>query len=248
MTVSYLDTGKADCSILTDGAHSVVIDCAEEDNAPAVLAALQTQHITQIDLLIVTHFDKDHIGGAADVLHHVSVQRVVEPDYEPENPESEAYTAYRAALDASGITPERVSDSLAVTLGDMQLRILGAVGVSYEKNTDNNNSLVVTLTHLENRFFFAGDIEKQRIADLLDSGVAGCDVLKVPHHGVYNKQLPALFEALGMKDAVITCSEKNPADEKTLGALESLGCRIWQTANGEVRIISKQSGITISQK
>ena len=80
---------------------------------------LHENRISQIDLLIVTHFDKDHIGGVPEVLESVSVLRVIEPDYEPENPEAKAYTAYRAALDTAGITPEAISDALEVTLGDM---------------------------------------------------------------------------------------------------------------------------------
>lgn len=248
MTVLYLDVGKADCTILTDGAHTVLIDCAETDDGEKILAALRENRISQIDLLIVTHFDKDHIGGVPEVLSSFSVLRVIEPDYEPENPEAEAYTAYRAALELAGITPEAISDSLDVTFDEMQLSILGAGGAVYEKNADNNNSLVVTVTHCGNRFFFAGDVEKQRIADLLETGVASCDVLKVPHHGAYNKQLPALFAPLGMKEAVITCSEKNPADEETIDCLDALGCRVWQTVNGTVRVISNQNGITISQK
>ena len=248
MTVLYLDVGKADCTILTDGAHTVLIDCAETDDGETILSVLKENRISQIDLLIVTHFDKDHIGGVPEVLSSFSVLHVIEPDYAPENPEAEAYTAYRAALELASITPEAVSDALDVMLGDMQLSILGAGGAAYEKNTDNNNSLVVTVTHCENRFFFAGDIEKQRIADLLEAGVSSCDVLKVPHHGVYNKQLPALFAALGMKEAVITCSEKNPANSETIDRLDALGCRVWQTVNGTVRVISNQNGITISQK
>ncbi len=248
MTVLYLDVGKADCTILTDGAHTVLIDCAEADDGETICRALRENRISQIDLLLVTHFDKDHIGGAPEVLGSFSVLRVIEPDCEPENPEAEAYTAYRAALDLAGITPEAVSDTLDAALGDMQLSILGAGGAAYEKNTDNNNSLVAAVTHCENRFFFAGDIEKQRIADLLEAGVSSCDVVKVPHHGGYNKQLPALFAALGMKEAVITCSEKDPADEETLAALDALGCRVWQTVNGTVRVISDQNGLTISQK
>ena len=111
--------------------------------------------------------------GVPEILESVSVLRVIEPDYEPENPEAEAYTAYRAALDTAGITPEAISDALEVTLGDMQLSILGAGSTIYEKNADNNNSLVVTVTHCENRFFFAGDIEKQRIKRLLETGMFG---------------------------------------------------------------------------
>lgn len=248
MTALYLDVGKADCTILTDGAHTVLIDCAEADDGETLLSVLKENRISQIDLLIVTHFDKDHIGGVPEVLSSVCVLRVIEPDYAPENPEAAAYTAYRAALERADITPEVVSDALDAALGDMQLSILGAGSVTYEKNTDNNNSLVVTVTHLGHRFFFAGDMEKQRIADLLEAGVASCDVLKVPHHGVYNKQLPALFAALGMKEAVITCSEKDPADDETVDSLDALGCRVWQTVNGTVRVISSPNDITISQK
>ena len=51
-----------------------------------------------------------------------------------------------------------------------------------------------------------------------------------------------------MKEAVITCSEKDPADEETVDRLNTLGCRVWQTVNGTVRVISNQNGITISQK
>lgn len=51
-----------------------------------------------------------------------------------------------------------------------------------------------------------------------------------------------------MKEAVITCSEKNPADEETVDCLDALSCRVWQTVNGTVRVISNQTGITISQK
>lgn len=64
MTVLYLDVGKADCTILTDGAHTVLIDCAEADDGETLLSVLKENRISQIDLLIVTHFDKDHIGGA----------------------------------------------------------------------------------------------------------------------------------------------------------------------------------------
>lgn len=131
MTVLYLDVGKADCTILTDGAHTVLIDCAETDDGETILSVLKENRISQIDLLIVTHFDKDHIGGVPEVLSSFSVLHVIEPDYAPENPEAEAYTAYRAALELASITPEAVSDALDVTLGDMQLSILGAGGAAY---------------------------------------------------------------------------------------------------------------------
>ena len=112
---------------------------------------------------------------------------------------------------------------------------------------DNNNSLLVSVTHGGNRLLFAGDIEKQRIRDLLDTGIAQYDFLKVPHHGVYNNGLPDFFRAVGMEYAVITCSNKNPAESKTLEALESLGTETYLTANGLITVSSTPSGIQIRQ-
>ena len=78
--------------------------------------------------------------------------------------------------------------------------------------------------------------------------MTACDFLKVPHHGQYNSALPEYFQALGMKTAAITCSNKNPADGQTLAALESLGCKVYETVNGDVRVSSSASGIRVSQK
>lgn len=117
-----------------------------------------------------------------------------------------------------------------------------------QKNQDNNDSLVVSLEHLGNSFLFAGDIEKQRIADMLSQGrVQPCDFLKVPHHGVYNSKLEDYFSKVNMKYAVITCSDKNPAEQKTLDLLTAKGCRTFLTLNGTVHIRSTKSGIDITQ-
>lgn len=82
---------------------------------------------------------------------------------------------------------------------------------------------------------------------MLDTGIAQYDFLKVPHHGVYNNALPDFFQAVGMEYAVITCSNKNPAETKTLEALESLGTETYLTANGLITVSSTPSGIQIRQ-
>ena len=73
------------------------------------------------------------------------------------------------------------------------------------------------------------------------------DVLKVPHHGVYNSKLEDYFSKVNMKYAVITCSDKNPAEQKTLDLLTAKGCRTFLTSNGTVHIRSTKSGIDITQ-
>lgn len=247
LTITIPSIGKADCSILIQGDQVMVIDCGEAENSEEILQALKSLGVTKIDYLIITHFDKDHVGGAAAILNALPVSQVLEPDYTPTNPQSESYTAYRQALTEAGVPVSSVRDSEEFTLGTASVTITGTGGVDYAKNTDNNNSLLVSVTHAGNRLLFAGDIEKQRIRDLLDMGIEQYDFLKVPHHGVYNNALPDFFQAVGMQYAVITCSNKNPAESKTLEALEALNAETYLTANGPITVSSTPSGIQIRQ-
>lgn len=247
MTVTIPSIGKADCSILIQGDQVMVIDCGEAENSGEILQTLKGLGVTKIDCLVITHFDKDHVGGAADILNALPVSQVLEPDYTPENPQSESYLAYRQALTDTKVPCLQVTDSKTFSLGTASVTVTGTDGKTYDKNVDNNNSLLVSVTHGGNRLFFAGDIEKQRIRDLLDADIAQYDFLKVPHHGVYNNALPDFFQAVGMEYAVITCSNKNPAESKTLEALEALGTETYLTANGLITVSSTPSGIQIRQ-
>ena len=248
LTADILKIGKADCTLFQEGSTAYMIDTGEAENAPTILEALKENKIDHLDALVISHFDKDHVGGAAQILEAVTVDQVIEPDYTPENPEAEAYTSYRQALEKSNVPVTTVHDKLDLTLGTADLTILGTNGTTYAKNTDNNASLLVYITHEGNRLLFAGDVEKQRINDLLADGVEPCDFLKVPHHGKYNSALPEYFRALGMKNAAITCSNKNPADAETVAALEGLGCKVYETVDGDIRVSSTSAGIQVSQK
>ena len=243
LTADILKIGKADCTLFQEGETNYMIDTGEAENAPRILEALKEKNVDHLDALIISHFDKDHVGGAAQILEAVTVDRVIEPDYTPENPEAEAYVSYRQALMRTKF------DEIGMHMEEkMGLTLLGTGGRAYAKNGDNNASLLVYITHEGNRLLFAGDVEKQRIQDLLSTGVTSCDFLKVPHHGRYNSALPEYFQALGMKTAAITCSNKNPADAETLAALESLGCKVYETVNGDIRVSSTASGIQVSQR
>lgn len=247
LTVTIPSIGKADCSILIQGDQVMVIDCGEAENSGEILQTLKGLGVTKIDCLAITHFDKDHVGGAATILNALAVSQVLEPDYTPENPQSESYLAYRQALTDTKVPCLQVTDSKTFSLGTASVTVTGAGGKTYDKNVDNNSSLLVSVTHGGNRLLFAGDIEKQRIRDLLDTSIAQYDFLKVPHHGVYNNVLPDFFQAVGMQYAVITCSEKNPADPETLSALAERNVKTYLTSDGQVTVASTASGLHIRQ-
>lgn len=247
MQCDVMKIGKADCIVLAEESYTVLIDCGESDDGTEIIKHLQEMGTDEIDCLIITHFDRDHIGGAADVIDAFSVKRLLEPDYEPESPDSEEYLAYRDAISRNQIQAESLNDDLQLNIGGMRMQIYTANAV-YDKNIDNNNSLVVDLTHEGNRFLFTGDIEKQRIQDMLEQKqINSCDFLKVPHHGRYNSALDDLFEAASPTYAAITCSVKNPPEQETLDALEAVGCIVYSTKDSEVHVRSTKNGVHVDQ-
>ena len=247
MQCDVMKIGKADCIVLAEESYTVLIDCGESDDGTEIIKHLQEMGTDEIDCLIITHFDRDHIGGAADVIDAFRVKRLLEPDYEPESPDSEEYLAYRDAISRNQIQAESLNDDLQLNIGGMRMQIYTANAV-YDKNIDNNNSLVVDLTHEGNRFLFTGDIEKQRIQDMLEQRqINSCDFLKVPHHGRYNSALNDLFEAASPTYAAITCSVKNPPEQETLDALEAVGCIVYSTKDSEVHVRSTKNGVHVDQ-
>ena len=248
LSVTLLKVGKADAMVALAGEHALVIDAGEEDDGQEVVDFLWKNGIRRVDAMVITHFDKDHVGGADTVLEQIPVESVYLPDYEGTHPE---YDEFLLAAEACGVPLVRLREAMEFPLGDAEVRI--EPPESYEisdesKDSDNNFSLITTIVHGENRMVFMGDAKKQRIREWMEGGSAQrCDFLKVPHHGVYNKALPELFQALQPEYAVICCSDKNPPEPKTLAQLAQFCPHIYETRNGDVRVLSNGISLEVQQ-
>ena len=238
LKAAFLKVGKADAIIVRCGEKTMVIDCGEEEDGQEVLDYLAGEGVSHVDVLLITHFDKDHVGGADTVVKGIRVERVLQPDYEGE---VDAYTEYEEALAEEGIIPENVTGTLYFDLGGASVSVEPPASYDIPEGSgeyDNDFSLITTVEYGERRFVFAGDIEKKRTREWLAQGsIPPCDVLKVPHHGVYNDALGELFEALSPKYAVICDSKKNPADSRTLELLDQHGAETLETKDGDVIIL-----------
>ena len=153
LTITALSVGKADALVLQQGGHTVLIDAGEKDDGDKIVRFLKNQGIHSVDLLVITHFDKDHVGGAAKVLKHLDVNSVLMPDYEGTRPE---YDSFMEALDGKDEV-RRLTGTDEETIGDMKIRIQAAEqGETY---TDVNDlSLVTWVTFGSRKFLFTGDI------------------------------------------------------------------------------------------
>lgn len=255
LTITALPVGKADALILKTDSWAAMIDTGEERDGSYICETLEAAGIDHLNLLLVTHFDKDHVGSAAELLETVGADQVLMPDYEGTRPE---YAAFLSALEAHPETEvQRITgtETLEIPAGSVNtsLTIYAADDPEEIQDTDgeydNDMSLVAKVTCGEKKFLFTGDIEKTRIAQMLDSGEDWkADWIKMPHHGRYQKKVEKLLEAVNPFYAVICDGEDQPAEEETLDALKKRQIKAWETADGTVVTITDGKNIEIRQE
>lgn len=249
MTVTLLKVGKADAIVIQNKDKTMVIDTGEEDDGAELTTFLTKRNISRVDVLIITHFDKDHVGGADTLMESLAIERVLIPNYMGTGAK---YRDFMDALDRKGIEPQRLTEPVTFSFGDAEVLVEPPSSYAIPqgaKEYDNDFSLLTTITHGANRLFFAGDAEKHRIREWVSGeSAAACDFIKIPHHGVYDKALKELVDTVKPKFAVICSSGKNPADARTLELLKQSNIRVFETKDGDVTVISDGNGLEISQK
>lgn len=244
--VTFFNVGKGDAILIETEKHTMMIDSGYDDTSEILLSYMKNEKIQRLDYLVLTHFDKDHVGGADWILREVETLNVLQPDYESDGGQ---YREYVEAMETEGISPVLVTEIMELSLDGTEFLIYPPQQEDYEEE-DNDFSLVVSMTCGEIRFLFAGDCEKERLKELLNQKefALAHDVLKAPHHGRKEKNSEEFLKAVDPAMAVITSSEEKPADDKVCRVLEELGTEIYFTENGTVTCLCDGTGIRTIQE
>lgn len=244
LMITALSVGKADAILIETADGSCLIDTGEAEDGAYILQTLQEKGINELKLLMITHYDKDHVGSAAELVRRIPVETIMIPDYEGDRKE------YHAFMEEIAEHPDvRVIREITdYSFGEAAMQIYPAENMAELMNTDeeydNDLSLVSKVTYGETTFLFTGDIEKKRIHQMLDSEIdLHCDWIKMPHHGQYQKAVKELLEASDPTFAVLTVSEEDPAEEKILDYLTEQGILFYDTMNQDVVSYSDGSRI-----
>ena len=247
LTVSFLNVGKADAILLRTENSAVLIDAGTNKVGDDIVDYLRAQGVEALDALIITHYDKDHVGGADAVVEALPVRRALNPAYAKDGKQ---YEQYIAALRDAGVAPEFLRENLAFELDGLRFEIDVANEDDYGEDEENDFSLVVRVTDGACAFLFAGDAENPRLGELLAEGGLAADVLKVPHHGSAGGVDPELLEAVDPDIALVSVGAGNryghPTDE-TLGLLGECGARVYRTdLDGDVVCRFDPMGTTVT--
>lgn len=251
LTVHFIDVGQGDSIFIETGKETILIDAGNKGQGQTVISYLEKLHIQQIDTVISTHPDADHIGGLADVINHYPVKAVYAPKV---THTTEAFKNFLLAVKKQDLKIKSVKQGVTIptAVDGTTLEFLGPVK-EYSKSDLNDWSAVLQLTHGANRFLFTGDSETPAEKDLLATNtLSTVDVLKVSHHGAKEASTPAFLNEINPTYAVISVGKGNryghPTSE-TLKRLKVIGATIIRTdQHGSIVFTSDGKNLSVKEE
>ncbi|MGF0032925.1 ComEC/Rec2 family competence protein, partial [Bariatricus sp. SGI.154] len=221
MRTTFLDVGQGDCTIIRTEGRNMVIDTGNNDQGDYVVNYLKENGITDLDYLILTHPDADHIGGADNVLENIDVETVIMPDVA-----NDTMTYKEVIEDIDRYQVEVVYPNVGdiFTLGDAEFTILCPEEELVDQSDLNGSSVGIKLVHGKNSFVMCGDAEeKSELAMVKRFGSdLECDVLKCGHHGSSTATCDEFLKATNPTWALISCGQDNQYGHPHLEVLEKL--------------------------
>jgi competence protein ComEC len=237
VSVYFLDVGQGDSIFIKMENKTILIDGGPRSAGSTVLSFLSSINVTQIDFVIATHPDEDHIGGLVSVLASLSIDVVL---YNGQNRTTQVFQDFMNLAIQRNLTLAKRNQLYFLT-SSSNFTILNPVQ-PLEFGETNLNS-VVTLLQVGNvSFLFAGDAEVASEQSMLNAALhLESDVLKVGHHGSRTSTSQAFLEAVNPSIAVISAGVNNqyghPHNE-TVQRLQNMGITIYGTFTSGTIILS----------
>jgi competence protein ComEC len=190
--VTALDVGQGTAVLVETKAHALLYDTGPRFSGTAdaggriVLPYLRWRGITALDLLVVSHLDSDHSGGADSILRGLPVDGVLS-SIDPAHP------SLRAASAA-----QRCAAGQRLQVGPMRVDVLRPLAGDYQRVNlpSNAASCVLRVSLGGRRLLLTGDLPAREEAELVArEPELGVDWLSVPHHGSRGSSRETLLDA-----------------------------------------------------
>jgi competence protein ComEC len=190
-------------------------------------------------MVVLTHPQRDHVGGAADVLSRLQVGAVLDPRIPAQSQDEDAALAQveRRHVRVIGARAGEV-----FRLGRLSMRVLWPSRPGVRVADANDGAIILLASYGETDALLTSDAESPIIAPLRPPPV---EILKVSHHGSADAGLPALLQQIRPRLAVISVGARNDYGHPTPSTLAALGAapglRVYRT-DRDGRIVVESDG------
>lgn len=253
LNIFFFNVGQAESILITNNNKNMLIDCGNGSDGKYISKFLKEQGIDELDYLIGTHIDEDHIGGMQEILTNIKVETLYMPYSTYEG--KQFYIQLEEYIKENNINQQQIEKSLEkeYKLENATWKCLNVDNSNpSDKNKFNDTSIVIELEYGSTKYLFTGDL-----TDNIDSKIQGLekvDVLKVAHHGAKESTSSEFLSIIKPTYAIISAGNNknyNHPDQSVIERLKDVGVEednifitreqgtIWIKSDGSSIIIEK---------
>jgi len=206
---TFLDVGQGLAVVVRTRNSTLVYDTGpplgKSDAGKQLLVPfLRAQGIKDIDLLLISHADSDHIGGAKSLTESIPTKEIM-----ASIPQATNFPTAKACRGGTSWEWDGV-----------QFTLLHPLDTSLSKKSNDNSCVLQVKTGL-NKLLLAGDIGKKTESKLVSKydKILASTVLQVPHHGSKSSSSDEFITAVAPKYAIISAGYANKYGHPDLGIL-----------------------------
>lgn len=234
LTVHYIDVGQGDSTLLEFDGFAMLIDAGNWNSTEAV-DYLKQQGIQNIDIVIGTHPDADHIGQLAQVVGEFEVAEVW---MSGNTSSSNTFLNALQAIEASGSDYVEPRSGDRFDVGSMEIEVLYPDEIT---GAANEESVSLRITYGDVRFVFTGDAGVKEEQEMIDSGMdLEAEILHLGHHGSNTSTSTAFLKAVAPKVAIYSAGADNSYGHphaEVIAATENEGAEVFGTdVNGTILV------------
>lgn len=231
----FLSVGQGDAALSFSGSFSILVDAGPSGEAARGISRVLGRR-KYLDVVFISHLDKDHWGGFPEVAKRYEIGAVVFPG----DPSSRPDIKNMPPELANAVIEAERKGSRLVSLGAGSSVDLGADSVfimspdnSAILKGDNNRSLVVRLESPGRQTLFTGDIGRTAEKYLIKKygRKLHAQILKVSHHGAKSSSGADFLSAVSPEAAVISVGKNSyghPSSE-TIARIIAAGGEVFRT-------------------
>ncbi len=248
MTFHAIYVGSGDALVISSGGHYMIVDSGPPDSSSMVMNYLEKLHIpdNQIDYVVATHPDGDHVGNFDKIFQKYDVGQVI---YSPCTKANATYANFIQSVKEKRCSYRNPVEGESWKVGDATVTVVydGSQGSTY-----NECSIVLRVTCGGKSLLLTGDLPSTTESLLLSKGYNfKSDVIKIGHHGAGSSSSAAFLDAVDARYAVISSFRGANASfpkDSTLKKLARRFVKVYKTSDADVVIRFKNGNITTSNK
>ena len=245
--VEYLDVGQGDSTLIRQKDYAILIDTGgiiSYDQKKTYFVSdntinyLKSKNIKNLEALILTHGDYDHMGEAINLVNNFKVEKVIFNC----GPYNDLERDLIKTLDKNKIPYYSCIKELKIDKNKLSF----LQTEKYDNENDNSN---VIYTELDGyKFMFMGDASSTTEKEILSKyNLPNIDVLKVGHHGSKTSSSIEFIDEINPKYSVISVGKNNRyghPNKEVLGNLKD--SKLYRTdIDGSIMFMIKNKKINI---